>query len=52
MQKFMSSKKAKKIDELFTVNLTLCSKCQMVGEDFVKVCDLLRKHELYHKMCV
>ena len=46
MVKFMSSKKAKKIDELFTVNLTLCSKCQMVGEDLVKVCGLLRKHEL------
>ena len=26
--KFMFSKKATKIDEIFTVNLTLCSKCQ------------------------
>ena len=43
----MFSKKATKIDEIFTVNLTLCSKCQIVGEDFVKFCGLLRKHELY-----
>ena len=26
--KFMFSKKATKIDEIFTINLTLCSKCQ------------------------
>ena len=44
--KFMFSKKATKIDEIFTVDLTLCNKCQIVGEDFVKFC-LLRKHELY-----
>ena len=25
----MFSKKAKKIDEIFTLNLTLCSKCQI-----------------------
>ena len=43
----MFSKKATKIDEIFTVDLTLCSKCQIVGEDFVKFCGLLRKHELY-----
>ena len=30
----MFSKKATKIDEIFTVNLTLCSKCQIDGEDF------------------
>ena len=36
--KFMFSKNAKKIDEIFTVNLTLCSKCQIDGEDFVKYC--------------
>ena len=40
----MFSKKATKIDEIFT--LTLCSKCQMDGEDFVNFCGLLRKHEL------
>ena len=42
----MFSKKATKIDEIFTVDLTLGSKCQIVGEDFVKFCGLLRKHEL------
>ena len=44
--KFMLSKKATKIDKIFTVNLTLCSKCQIGGEDFVNFCGLLRKHEL------
>ena len=43
----MFSKKATKIDEIFTVNLTLCSKCQIDGEDFVIFCGLLTKHELY-----
>ena len=33
--KFMFSKKATKIDKLFPVDLTLCSKCQIDGEDFV-----------------
>ena len=37
----MFSKKATKIDEIFTVDLTLCSKCQIDGEDFVNFCDLL-----------
>ena len=46
MIKFMFSKKAKKIDEIFTVDLTLCSKCQIGVEDFVKFCGLLRKQEL------
>ena len=27
--------------------MTLCSKCQIDGEDFVNFCGLLRKHELY-----
>ena len=45
--KFMLSKKATKIDEIFTVDLTLCSKCQIDGEAFVNFCGLLRKHELY-----
>ena len=40
------SKKATKIDEIFTVDLTLCSKCQIDGEDFVNFCGLPRKHEL------
>ena len=48
MLKFMFSKKATKIDEIFTVDLTLCSKCQIDGEDFVNFCGLLRKHELYN----
>ena len=34
MFEFMFSKKATKIDEIFTVNFTLCSKCQSV-KDFV-----------------
>ena len=42
----MFSKKATKIDEIFTVDLTLCSKCQIDGEDFVNFCGLLRKHEI------
>ena len=33
--KFMYSKKATKIDEIFAINLTLCSNCQIDGEDFV-----------------
>ena len=43
----MLSKKATKIDEIFTVDLTLCSKCQIDGEDFINFCGLLGKHELY-----
>ena len=43
----MFSKKATKIDEIFTVDLTLCSKCQIDGEDF---CGLLRKQELYREI--
>ena len=45
--KFMFSKKATKINEIFTVNLKLCSKCQIYGEDLVIFCGLLRKHKLY-----
>ena len=44
--KFMFSKKATKIDKIFAVNLTLYSKCQIKGEDFIKFCGLLRKCEL------
>ena len=35
MLKFMFSKKATKIDEIFTVDLTLTTYCQIDGEDFV-----------------
>ena len=45
--KFVFSKKATKIDEIFTVDLTLCCKCQIDSEDFVNFCGLLRNHELY-----
>ena len=45
--KFMFSKKSTKIEEIFTINLTLFSKCQIDGEDFFNFCGLLRKHELY-----
>ena len=41
----MFSKKATKIDKIFPVDLTLCSKCQTNSEDFVNFCDLLKKHE-------
>ena len=44
---FVFSKKATKIDEIFTINLTLCSKGHIDGEDFVNFCGLLRKHEVY-----
>ena len=44
---FVFSKKATKIGEIFTVDLTVYSKCQIDSEDFVKFCSLLEKHELY-----
>ena len=44
--KFMFSKKATKIDEIFTVDLTVRSKCQIDGEEFVNFCGLLRRQEL------
>ena len=44
--KFMFSKKATKFDKIFTIYLTLYSKCQIDGEDFVNFCGLLIKHEL------
>ena len=44
--KFMLSKKATKIDEIFTIDLTLCSKCQIGGEYFDNFCGFLKKHEL------
>ena len=49
---FMFYKKATKIDEIFTVNLTLCSGRQIDSEGFINFCGLLRKHELYLKISV
>ena len=46
MLKFMFSKKATKIDFIFTVDLTVTTYCQIDGEDFVNFCGLLRKREL------
>ena len=46
----MFSKMTIIIDEIFTVDLTLCrcsNKCQIDGEDFTNFCGLLRKYELY-----
>ena len=40
------SKKATKIDKIFTVDLTVTTYCQTDGEDFVNFCGLLRKREL------
>ena len=40
--KFVFSKKATKIDEIFTVNLTLTTYCQINGEDYVNFSGLLR----------
>ena len=42
----MFSKKATKIDDIFTDDLTLYSKCQIDCEDVVNFCGLLRNHEL------
>ena len=44
--KFMFSKKATKFEKIFTLDLMLCSKCQIDGEDFVNYCGLLGKYEL------
>ena len=46
--KFMFSKKATKIDEIFTGDLTVTTYCQIDGEDFVNFRGLLRKYELYN----
>ena len=45
----MFSKKATKIDEICTVDLTLCGECQIDSENFANFCDLLRRHELYRQ---
>ena len=44
--KFRFSKKATQIDKIFTIDLTLCSKCQIDSEDFDGLCGLLRKYVL------
>ena len=46
MVKFILSKKATKIDKIFTIDLRLCSKCQIDGENFVNFYGLLGKYEL------
>ena len=43
---FWEGHKIKK--KIFTVDLTLCSKCQIDGKDFVKFCGLLGKYELWY----
>ena len=45
--KFVFSKKATKFDEIFIVDLTLTTCCQIDGKDFFNLCGILRKHELY-----
>ena len=45
--KFMLSKKATKIDEILTVDLTVTTYGQIEGEDFVNFCGFLRKCELH-----
>ena len=44
--KFVFSKKATSIDEIFTFEMALTTNCQIDGEDFVNFCRRLRKHEL------
>ena len=44
----MFSKMTTKIDKIFTVDLTLCSKRQIAGEDFVNFRGLLRKYEMQY----
>ena len=46
--KFINSEKAKKICEISTNYLSLCSTAsQIIGGDFAKFCGLLRIYELY-----
>ena len=44
--KFMLSKKATKIDEIFSVDLTVTTYCQIDDEDLVNFFLLLRKRKL------
>ena len=48
----MFFKKATKIDEIFTVDLTVTTYCQIDGEDFVNFWGLFWKRELYEQMHV
>ena len=41
--KFILPKKATKIDEIFTVDLTVTTYCQIDDENVVNLCGLLRK---------
>ena len=45
--KFMFSRKATKVDDIFTVNLMLCSKHQIDSEYIVNFHGLFRKYGLY-----
>jgi hypothetical protein len=47
MLKLIFSKKATKIDEIFTVDWTVITYCQIDGEDSANFCGLLRKPKLY-----
>ena len=40
--KYTFSEKARKVDKIFTVNLTVCSNRHINGEDFVNFCGLLK----------
>ena len=40
------SKKAMKIDIIFSIDLMLTTKRQIDGEDFINFCDLPGKHEV------
>ena len=44
--KSIFSKKATKIDKIYTIDLTLTTQRQIDGNDFVNFCGLLRKHKL------
>ena len=46
----MFSKKATKIEKIFTIDLTVTTYRQIDGEDFVNFCGLLRKCELYNEI--
>ena len=45
--KVMFSKKATQMDKICTVYLTFTTWCQIICEDFINFCGLLRKNELY-----
>ena len=47
--KFIFSRKAPKIDKIFTIDLTICSKCRIYGKDFASLCDLLIENMKFKK---